>query len=285
MSNSLSNIPLSKLPLATESISHVPTKNAMGEEYKHSIEPELAGASIPRLARLTPGTLTTRRYLWNAAFVALGLIVFLGQRDIALWDNIIKSGVTVSAVVYEGAERSENNSASIKFEADAGTVTSERPVSHTESVSFQVGQSFLLTYLPGTQGEVWLEGQPDSQQRNERLLLWGLAGLGTFGLFAATIAYCEKRWQHQLHLLQEGVAVHGLVRSGEVIEITNPPRYHIRYTYWVGRGKEKGRVRVSEYEYRSLTTRNPYFTVLYDVTQPSVSKPYFQCNAAYLVAK
>lgn len=253
----------------------------MEEEYKHSIEPELAGASIPRLARLTPGTLTTRRYLWNAAFVTLGLIVFWGQRDIAPWDKIIKSGVTVQGVAYNNAEHSENNSVSIQFETDAGTMYTHGALSRT----VRVGQSLPITYLPGTQGEFWLEGKPDSQQRNQRLLLWGLAGLGTFGLFAATIAYCEKRWKHQLHLLQEGVAVHGLVRSGEVIEITNPPQYHIRYTYWVGRGKEKGRVRVSEYEYRSLTTRNPYLTVLYDVTQPSVSKPYFQCNAAYLVAK
>ncbi|MBC7806236.1 MAG: hypothetical protein H7145_08805 [Akkermansiaceae bacterium] len=272
-------------PSAPLSVSRVPTTDEAGQDYKHRIEPELAFANIPRLAGLMPSTLIARRCLWNAALVAVLVVIYFGQRDIRTWDRMIESGVTVEAVVFDDAEHSKNNAASFRFQADGETMGAERPVSDTESLRFRVGHTFPVTYLPGTQGEIWREGRPDGGQRNDRLRFWILGGLGTLGLFAVTIFAFEERWKRQLYFLRGGVAVHGLVRSGAVIDSVRPSQFRIRYTYWVGTGQMSAGANVSEQQFRELTRGNPYFTVLYDATDPSVSKPYFQCSAAYLVAK
>ncbi|MBC8134885.1 MAG: hypothetical protein H8F28_03245 [Fibrella sp.] len=269
----------------TVSVPSVSTKDDAGEEYKHAIEPELAFGNIPRLARLTAHTLTMRRLLWNVALVTLGLFAFFGQRDVATWDALIKSGWTSPGIIDEVSRYGDHESVSFHFKTDLGMSYGEGYYHKDNRTIPSISGIVTVTFLPEKRGKIWQLGEATPERRNDRLRLWIISGLGTLGLFAATIAVFEERWKRQLHLLREGVAVHGLVRSGAVIDSVKPNQFRIRYTYWVGTGQNAAGVNVSEEQYRELTEGNPYLTVLYDVTDPSVSKPYFQCGAAYLVTK
>jgi hypothetical protein len=121
---------------STTAVSHVATKPHPGTEHQHAIEPELAHANIPRMARLTPRTLLLRRLLWNGALVALGLVAFLAQRDLAKWDSLIEHGVTVRATIYDTVETDSGREVSFRFETDSGPAYGRKHVSRGERHMF-----------------------------------------------------------------------------------------------------------------------------------------------------
>ena len=119
--------------------------------------------------------------------------------------------------------------------------------------------------------------------------LWLWTG-GVLAAFAAALIALIQKQNRELRFLREGVAVHGIIRSGEVIEFGDSVLYKIRYSYWTGDEKPETRRRpyfivdAAEYDIRT-SGANPYFTVLYDAANPSDSVPYSRISCAELVAR
>lgn len=185
----------------TQSVPHISQTDDAGRPYTHRIEPELAGATIPRVARLTRDTLFTRQGFWNVSLVLAAFVAYCARG-----------------------------------------------------------------------------------MRNDPL--WTVYGLGVFAVLAGAILSVSHRQNVHLRFLREGVAVHGLLRSGEVADFGRGTRYYsLRYTYWTGDQTRRGSINVSETEYIERVSGNPYFTVLYDAANPRRSVPYFRISAAELAAK
>ncbi len=185
----------------TQSVPHILATDAAGEPFTHTIEPELSGATIPRVTRPTRDTLHTRRGFWNISLVFAGFVAYCARG---------------------------------------------------------------------------MYNDP----------LWSVYGLGVFAVLAATILLATRQQNAHLRFLREGVAVHGLLRSGEVVEFgRGATEYRLHYTYWTGDKTRRGSVRVDETEYIKRVSGNPYFTVLYDAANPHRSVPYSRITVAGLAAK
>ena len=184
-----------------KSVPTVATKDANGNDYTHAIEPELKGAAIPRVTRMTHDSLTLRRWGWNIGLGITGLVLHLSRN-----------------VLAEPA--------------------------------------------------------------------WWLWTGGVLAAFAAALAALTQKQNRELRFLREGVAVHGLVRSGEIDDSKDGGTlYWIHYTYWVGGKMCHGSLSVSSGDYGAWMTDNPYFTVLYDAAKPSDHLMYSQITCAELVAR
>jgi hypothetical protein len=193
------------------------------EQHTHVIEPELLGAS-PRMVRWSRQTVAARRLLWNL-MIGTGLVfLFLGRNDLATWDALIDRGVPITASVHDKhISRGKTTSYSLRytFYGDGSLIYGSDSVSRSEFEAANIGDTIPVTYLPGSNGEKWQQGEATQARRDERFWAWFLASGIVVGGFALGLGMFELHAREQMRLLQSGRSVVGRVMSGNITTYKN----------------------------------------------------------------
>ncbi|MBC7806237.1 MAG: hypothetical protein H7145_08810, partial [Akkermansiaceae bacterium] len=254
----------------------------------HTIEPELLGVR-PRSARWTDRTVAVRRLLWNLMFGTVLILFFFGRNDLTTWDALIARGVpTVASVWEKDVSHGKHTSYYLRytFTTDELLCYGTQSVSRSEYESARIGDTFSVTYLPGSNGEKWQLGTATRQRRDARSGQWLFAGFIAVASFGFAIALFESEMRGQRRLLRTGLVTVGRVVSGKITTHKSSKTYSIDYEFMTDKTVACTRsVTVSQPEYERYTPNDPYLTVVYDENDCNRSKPYFRLTAAELAGR
>ncbi|RYF69143.1 MAG: hypothetical protein EOO39_18140 [Cytophagaceae bacterium] len=207
-----------------------------------------------------------------------------------MWNELLQQGIVTQAVPYDryatysGRNSTRSNYILYRFHADTVSRTFSRAVSQREYDTMPTREKVLVTYLPGTRGQIWEEGLASPERRNTNVAgeIIGTLIDGVVWLLCISVTSCSHT--RQLHLLREGIAVPGVVRAALVFRRGKSNRYMVQYSYDAGNKEQAGEMVLPEAQYRRIAGANTHFTVLYNAAHPHEPIPYSLITDAYLIA-